>query len=60
MLATFLMRADQVEAASRFVFRVIRTDEEPMITPSEWQIERTAIERKVPPRAALAIEGATA
>jgi hypothetical protein len=31
-----------------------------MITPSEWQIERTAIERKVPPRAELTIEGATA
>jgi len=45
--------------ASRATVRVIRTDEELMIARSVWRVERTAIERKVPPTAGLAIEGAT-
>jgi len=39
---------------------VIRMDEELMIAPSVWRVERTELERKVPPRAELGIEGATA
>jgi len=35
-------------------------DEELMIARSVRRVERTALERKVPPRAALADEGATA
>ncbi len=46
--------------ASRATVRVIRTDEELMIARSVWRVERTALERKAPPRAGLAIEGASA
>ena len=45
--------------ASRATVRVIRTDEELMIARSVWRVEKTAIERKAPPTAGLAIEGAT-
>lgn len=47
-------------AASRTTVRVIRMDEELMIACSVCRVQRTAIERKVPPRAGLAIEGAAA
>jgi hypothetical protein len=46
--------------ASRATGRVIRTDEELMIARAAWRVERTALERKPPPRAELAMEGAIA
>lgn len=46
--------------ASRATVRVIRMDKELMIARSVWRVERTTPERKVPPRAELTIEGATA
>ncbi|WP_340123613.1 hypothetical protein [Methylobacter svalbardensis] len=39
--------------------RVIRANEELMIVRSVWRMERTMLERTVPPKAELAIEGAT-
>ena len=45
---------------SRATVRVIRTDEELMIARSVWRLERTALERKAPPDAGLAVEGSTA
>jgi hypothetical protein len=46
--------------ASRATVRVIRMDKELMIARSVWRVERTIPEKKVPPRAELTIEGATA
>jgi cation transport ATPase len=52
---------DMIAAAtSRATGRVIRTDAELMMARSVWRVERTTLERKVPPRAELTIEGATA
>ena len=45
-------------AASQVVVRVIRTDEELMIARLVRHLDRTALERKAPPRAGLALEGA--
>ena len=42
--------------ASQVTVRVIHTDKKLMIARSVWRVERTALERKVPPRAGLAIE----
>ena len=46
--------------ASQGTVRVMRPDEELMLARSVWRVERTTPERKVPPRAELTIEGATA
>lgn len=46
-------------AASLVAVRVIRTVGELMMARSVWRVERTARERNAPPRAGLAIEGAT-
>ena len=48
------------ELTSLATVRVIRMDEEQMIARSVWRVERTALERKAPPKAGLAIEGADA
>ena len=46
-------------AASLVAIRLIRADGELMIARSVWRVGTTALERKAPPRAGLAIEGAT-
>ena len=42
--------------ASSVAVRVIHTDEELMLARSVWCAERTAYERKAPPKAGLLIE----
>lgn len=45
--------------ASQVKVRVIRANEELMFARSMWRMERTMLERTVPPKAELAIEGTT-
>lgn len=45
--------------ASQVTVRVIRANEELMFARSVWRMVRTMLERTVPPRAELAIEGAS-
>lgn len=45
--------------ASQVKVRVIRANEELMFARSVWRMETTMLERPVPPRAELAVKGAT-